>query len=157
GGNNGDDDDAGDVNQSNTGDEGEPVKGGTLVYGLEADTANGWAPYRASYATSGYIPLSAVSDSLFAVDDDGKIVPLLAESVDHNDDYTEWTIPVRDGIKFHDGTPLDGDAVKFNIETCAGSPLTGAAYASVGPITAEGQTVTIHTKNGPGVALTAYC
>ena len=24
-------------------DEGEPVKGGTLVYGLEADTANAWA------------------------------------------------------------------------------------------------------------------
>ena len=39
-------------------DEGEPVKGGTLVYGVEADTANAWPPYRASYATSGYIPLS---------------------------------------------------------------------------------------------------
>ena len=24
---------------------------------------------------------------------------------------------VRDGIKFHDGKPLDGDAVKFNIDT----------------------------------------
>src|SRR5215510_1570752 len=78
----------------NTADEGTPVKGGTLVYGLEADTANAWAPYKASYATSGYIPLSAVSDSLFAANDDGKIVPLLAESVDHNDDYTEWTIKV---------------------------------------------------------------
>ena len=40
-------------------DEGEPVKGGTLVYGLEADTANAWAHYRASCATSGYVPLSA--------------------------------------------------------------------------------------------------
>ena len=38
-------------------DEGEPVKGGTLVYGIEADTANAWPPYRASYATSGYVPL----------------------------------------------------------------------------------------------------
>jgi peptide/nickel transport system substrate-binding protein len=156
GGNNGDDDDAGDTNQSNTGDEGEPVKGGTLVYGLEADTANAWAPYRASYATSGYVPLSAISDSLFAVNDDGEIVPLLADSVDHNADYTEWTITVKDGIKFQDGTPLDGDAVKFNIETCAGSPLTGAAYGSVGPITASGQSVTIQTKNGPWVALPAY-
>lgn len=157
GGNDGDDDDASDdVNQSNTEDAGDPVKGGTLVYGLEADTANAWAPYRASYATSGYIPLSAVSDSLFAANDDGEIVPLLAESVDHNEDYTEWTITVRQGITFHDGTPLDAEAVKFNIETCAGSPLTGAAYASVGPITASGQTVTIATKNGPWVALPAY-
>ncbi|HZM38181.1 MAG TPA: ABC transporter substrate-binding protein [Acidimicrobiales bacterium] len=156
GGNNGDDDDAGDANQDTSGDEGEPVQGGTLVYGLEADTANGWAPYRTSCATSCYIPFTAVSDSLFAVNDDGEIVPLLAESVDHNDDYTEWTITLKDGIKFHDGTPLDADAVKFNIETCVGSPLTGAAYASVGPITASGQTVTIATKNGPWVALPAY-
>ena len=64
--------------ESHVGDEGEPVKGGTLVYGIEADTANGWAHYRASYATSGYIPLSAISDSLFAVNDAGEIVPLLA-------------------------------------------------------------------------------
>jgi peptide/nickel transport system substrate-binding protein len=155
GGNDGDD--AGDdVNQDTSGDEGEPVQGGTLVYGLEADTANGWAPYRTSYATSGYIPLSSVSDSLFGVNDDGEIVPLLAESVDHNEDYTQWTITVREGITFHDGTTLDGEVVKFNMETCAGSPLTGAAFASLGPITASGQTVTIETKNGPWVALPAY-
>src|SRR5262245_52603645 len=85
GGNNGGDDDAGNnADSNNAGDEGTPVKGGTLVYGLEADTANAWAPYRASYATSGYVPLSAISDSLFAVNDDGEIVPLLADSVDHN-------------------------------------------------------------------------
>jgi peptide/nickel transport system substrate-binding protein len=120
GGNDGDDDDAsGDIDQSSTEDAGDPVRGGTLVYGLEADTANAWAPYRASYATSGYVGLSAVSDSLFAVNDEGEIVPLLAESVDHNEDYTQWTITLRDGITFHDGTPLDADAVKFNIETCA--------------------------------------
>jgi peptide/nickel transport system substrate-binding protein len=154
----GDDDDAADddVNQSNAESAGDPVKGGTLVYGLEADTANGWAHYRASYATSGYIPLSAVSDSLFAVSDEGEIVPLLAESVDHNDDYTQWTITLRDGITFHDGTPLDAEAVKFNMDACAGSPLTGAAYASLGEVTAEGQTVTIATKDGPWVALPAY-
>ena len=31
---------------------------------------------------------------------------------------------IRDGITFHDGTPLDGAAVKFNIESCQYSPLT---------------------------------
>ena len=79
-------------------DEGEPVKGGTLVFGLEADTANAWAPYRASIATSGYIPLSAVSDSLFGITDAGEFHPLLVESVETNDDYTEWTLHIREGI-----------------------------------------------------------
>ena len=43
-----DDESSDDVNQSTAESSGDPVQGGTLVYGLEADTANGWAPYRAS-------------------------------------------------------------------------------------------------------------
>ena len=137
-------------------DEGEPVKGGTLVFGLEADTANGWAPYRASYATSGYIPLSAVSDSLFAVTDEGETYPLLVESVDHNDDYTEWTLHIREGIKFHDGTLLDGAAVKFNIDANRAAPLTAGALTPIDTVTANGQDVVITTKGGPWVALPNY-
>jgi peptide/nickel transport system substrate-binding protein len=137
-------------------DEGEPVKGGTLVFGLEADTANGWAPYRASYATSGYIPLSAISDSLFAVTDEGETTPLLVESVEHNDDYTEWTLHIREGITFHDGTPLDGAAVKFNIDANRASPLTAGALTPIDTVTASGQDVVITTKGGPWVALPNY-
>ena len=114
-------------------DEGEPVQGGTLVFGLEADTANAWAPYKASIATSGFIPLSAVTDSLFGISEDGETAPLLAESVEHNADYTEWTLQIREGITFHDGTPLDGAAVKFNIDANRGSPLTASALARSTP------------------------
>src|SRR5829696_383531 len=97
-------------------ENGEPVKGGTLVYGLEADTANGWAPYRSSLATSGYIPLTSITDSLFAVTADGEVVPNLVESVEPNADYTQWTMHLREGITFQDGSPFDGDAVKFNMD-----------------------------------------
>jgi peptide/nickel transport system substrate-binding protein len=162
----GDDDDGGGggagasgegANQTTVTDEGEPVRGGDLVYGIEADSANGWAPFRTSCASACYIPLSAVSDSIFAVTDEGELVPLLAESAEPNADYTTWTITLREGIRFHDGTPLDAEAVKFNIESCAGSTLVGAAYSAVGPITAEGQTVTIQTRDGqPWATLPAY-
>ena len=126
------------------------------MFGLEADTANGWAPYRASYATSGYIPLSAISDSLFAVNDEGETVPLLVESVDHNADYTEWTLHIREGITFHDGTPLDGAAVKFNIDANRASPLTAGALTPIDTVTASGQDVVITIKGGPWVALPNY-
>jgi peptide/nickel transport system substrate-binding protein len=138
------------------GEEGEPVKGGTLVYGLEADSANPWAPYRTSCATSCYIPLEAVTDSLFAVADDGTTQPLLVESVEHNADYTQWTLHIRNGIKFHDGTSLDGAAVKFNLESCKYSPLTATAFSSVDTVAASGQDVVITTKGGPWVALPTY-
>ena len=109
-----------------------------------------------SCATSCYVVLSAVSDSLFNYDADGKPVPHLLESAEPNADYTEWTLTLRDGISFHDGTPLDGAAVKFNIETCIYSPLTAGAYApNIEAVAAEGQTVTITTR-GPWVALPHY-
>ena len=44
------------------------------------------------------------------------MVPYLAKSVDPHADLHQWTITLRDGIKFHDGTPLTADAVKQNIE-----------------------------------------
>ena len=46
---------------------------------------------------------------------------------------------IRDGITFHDGTPLDGAAVEFNIESCQYSPLTGAAFLSIEDIASSGQ------------------
>ena len=38
-------------------------------------------------------------------------MPYLAESVEPNADYTVWTIKVRSGVTFHDGTPLNGAAM----------------------------------------------
>ena len=130
-----------------------PVKGGTLVYGLEADTANPWAPFNCSCATSGRDVLKVVSDALFTMTPDGEPVPLLVETVDHNADYTQWTLHMREGIKFHDGEPLDGAAVKFNIDTCLASPLTASAYSQIERTEASGQDVTLFTRNGPWVSL----
>ena len=36
---------------------------------------------------------------------------MLGESIEPNEDATVWTIKVREGISFHDGTPLNADAV----------------------------------------------
>ena len=132
-----------------------PVKGGTLVYGLEADSANPWTPYNTSCATSCYVPLDAVSDYLFATTDEGETVPLLVETVEHNADYTQWTMRIRDGIKFHDGTSLDGASVKFNLDAVRASPLSGAALASIDHVEATGMDVTVFTR-GPWVALPQY-
>ena len=157
-----DDEDAGggegteDVNQDTSGESGDPVDGGDLIYGIDSDSANPWAPYRVSCATSCYVVLQAVSDPLFLPNQDLEPVPFLAESLEHNPEYTEWKFTLRDGITFHDGTPLDAEAVKFNIETCVGSALTGIAYANLGEITAEGLTVTLKTKDTPWVALPTY-
>ena len=137
-------------------DNGEPVKGGTLVYGLEADTANGWAPYRSSLATSGYIPITSITDSLFAVTADGEVVGNLVETVDHNADYTQWTMHLREGIKFQDGSAFDADAVKFNMDSCIYSPLAGPSLTTIESVEASGMDVTVNVRGGPWVAFPSY-
>lgn len=55
-------------------------------------------------------------DGLFGFDDDMKIIPLLAESYEANEDATEYVIHLRQGISFSDGTPLNAEAVKANFD-----------------------------------------
>jgi peptide/nickel transport system substrate-binding protein len=42
--------------------------------------------------------------------------PGLAESWEANDDGTVWTFKIREGVTFHDGEPLDAEAVCFNFD-----------------------------------------
>jgi len=58
-----------------------PVPGGTLRYGLEADT-DGLNPTSSQLAVSGLMMSNAVFDTLTAFDEDGIAVPYLAESVE---------------------------------------------------------------------------
>ena len=45
-----------------------------------------------------------------------EVEPGLAESWQISEDGTEYTFKLRDGISFHDGTPFDAEAVKFNFD-----------------------------------------
>lgn len=128
-----------DVREVETG----PVRGGRLVYGVEADSANPWAHYAVSCAIACDMIQRSISDGLFMTDTDGQIQPNLVETAEASDDGTVWTMTIREGISFHDGTPLDGAAVKYNIDACRFSPLTGPSFIGLSEVEAEGQTVTM--------------
>ncbi|WP_395153999.1 ABC transporter substrate-binding protein [Ilumatobacter sp.] len=103
-----------------------PVAGGTLRYGLEADV-NGINPATSSLSSPGLMMGNAVYDTLAAFTPDGQWVPYLAESFTPNDDFSQWQVKLREGISFHDGTPLNAAAVQTNFETQRGDPLVGLA------------------------------
>jgi len=72
---------------------------------------------------------------------DGKIVPYLLKSFEHSEDNKTWLLTVRDGIKFHDGTPVDATALATNLQALRGALLlTGKAGS---PGTAGGFTANI--------------
>jgi len=47
---------------------------------------------------------------------DELVSPLLATSWDHNEEGTEWTFYLREGVKFQDGADFNADAVKMSFE-----------------------------------------
>ena len=54
--------------------------------------------------------------------DNGEIVPGLAESWEYNDDQTELTFHLRQGVKFHNGEEMTAEAVKTNLEHKQSNP-----------------------------------
>lgn len=107
-------------------EESGPVAGGTLRYGLEADV-NGINPATSSLSSPGLMMSNAVFDTLAAYNPAGQWVPYLAESFTPNDDFSVWTVKVREGVTFHDGTPLNAAALQLNFETQRADPLVGLA------------------------------
>jgi ABC-type transport system substrate-binding protein len=64
-----------------------------------------------------FMPGTQIYDSLFRFGPtDTKAYPALAESYTVSDDGLEWTFNLRKGVKFHDGTDFNADAVLFNFD-----------------------------------------
>ena len=99
---------------------GTAVEGGSVTFALPAETSGGWCLQEGQLAISGIQVARAIYDTLVVPDVDEKYKPFLAESVTPNADNTVWTIKLRSGIKFHDGTDLTAQVVKNNLDGYAG-------------------------------------
>jgi ABC-type transport system substrate-binding protein len=115
-------------------DDGEPKSGGSLSYGVEAET-DGWNPTSSQWAISGHLIGMTIFDTLAAYDETGEAAPYLAESFEVDDTGMTWTIGVRDGVKFHDGTPCDAAAIADALERFRTSFLTQGALEPVESVT----------------------
>ncbi|MDZ7801930.1 MAG: ABC transporter substrate-binding protein [Trueperaceae bacterium] len=91
----------------------QPQSGGTLTVGMQADPV-GLDPHITN-ATSTRNMLENVYDTLVAFDSSLQIVPGLAESWEASDDGLTWTFTLREGVTFHDGTPLTASDVAFSL------------------------------------------
>jgi ABC-type transport system substrate-binding protein len=111
-------------------DEGTPTPGGTLRVALPAEI-DGLNPAKNRWSLDGNMIASAIYDTLMTFDEERNLVPRLAESVTPNADGTVWTIRLRPGVRFHDGTPFDAAAVELNIETRRDDAITGGALRPI--------------------------
>ncbi|MFH8249618.1 ABC transporter substrate-binding protein [Microbacterium sp. B2969] len=105
--------------------------GGTITWAYTSSPVN-WDPIVIG-GTAGTYLTTPIFGSLFTIDEDHEIVPGLAESYEYNDAGDAITIHLKPNLTFQDDTPVNADAVKFNIDrilTQTNSALR-ASYANV--------------------------
>jgi peptide/nickel transport system substrate-binding protein len=104
--------------------------GGTLTMATWSED-NSLSPVSGNWDSTGYLYGNAMFDTLAQIGADGKAHPYLAKSITPNKDYTTWTIEMRPGIYFHDGTLCDGSAVKNSLDAVISGLVTGIALRPV--------------------------
>jgi peptide/nickel transport system substrate-binding protein len=107
--------------------------GGSLAYGLSFDVDDTLDPQVTNFDSTIRITLN-VCEPLVWEPEPGKFVPGLADSWDVTPDAMQYTFKLKKGVKFHDGTPFNAEAVKFTLDRVV-DPATkaGQSHDQLGP------------------------
>jgi peptide/nickel transport system substrate-binding protein len=137
--------------------EAAPGGGGTLVYG-GYDFDGTLDPQVTDFDSTIRVTLN-ICEPLVWEPTPGRFVPGLAESWEISPDAKIYTFHLRKGVKFHDGTPFTGDAVKFTMDrVIAPETKAGQSHDQLGPYdhteVVDDSTVKIVMKEGYAPLLT---
>ncbi|HZS84616.1 MAG TPA: ABC transporter substrate-binding protein [Stellaceae bacterium] len=84
----------------------------------------------------------AVFDTLYGYDAEFHVQPQMVEGHKVENDGRQWELTLRDGLKFHDGTPVLARDCVASIERCAKrNPMSGALMARTDEISAPSDKV----------------
>jgi len=89
----------------------KPKRGGTFVTVGHQDVSS-LSPDDAG-PTVWYVLIYNIHEALLKVDENFKLVPVLAESYQVSPDGKAWTFKLRKGVKWHDGQPFTSADVKY--------------------------------------------
>jgi ABC-type transport system substrate-binding protein len=101
-----------------------------IAIGIEPDTLD---PIAQTTTTVQNI-LDYTVETLVKMDADAKLQPGLATEWEMAPDGSSYTFTLRDGVTFHDGTPFNAEAVKFNVERILNPDYTVPQRAAFTPI-----------------------
>lgn len=90
-----------------------PVRGGIVVTSTDVEPAS-MDPGFGNAPGSDIRPYRLVYENLFYQNADGDLVPQLATDWTISEDGLSMVFNIRQGVQFHDGTPLNAEAVAFN-------------------------------------------
>ena len=105
-------------------------KGGTLSIAIRNVDYDTFDPHVSAFSQAAYV-FRNVFDRLVYLDEDANTIPWLATSWKANKNVTEWTLKLRKGVTFSDGSPLNAEVIVFNFNRMK-DPATGSKQA--GPL-----------------------
>ncbi|MER6976969.1 ABC transporter substrate-binding protein [Streptomyces carpinensis] len=115
------------INSSGSSVAGKPVHGGTLTFATAMDITTLDPAFSQNFSER--FAFYAMYNTLVAYDQNFNLVPELAERWQTSKDGKTLTLFLRKGVKFHDGTPFNAAAVKWNLDRLldesTNSPLRG--------------------------------
>ncbi len=120
------------------GSSAEPSAGGDLTI-LTAQGMTTWDPGSSTGSFPGvvYDRLYAVYGALVTVNSSDELEPGIAESLTTDDDGKTWTLTLREGVTFTDGSAFDAEAVKKNWDRFAGDDYSLGAHRVASTFTSE--------------------
>jgi len=134
-----------------------PVRGGLArMAGFGALTS--LDPYASLNSDCDRISYAAIYDTLIAMELDGSFSPQLSTEWTVSDDGLTYTFTIREGVSFHDGTPLDAAAVVFNFDRYRAEGTTYPYATPLRPITtveAPDATTVVFTLANPSAPFLA--
>lgn len=101
--------------------------GGEITYGSPVGSIS-FDPNQtaAANASTGGFEMAAVFDTLMKYDArSGEFQPHVLDSIEGNDDSTQWTLRIHDGVTFGNGDPLDSAAFVANVERAKTGQIQG--------------------------------
>ncbi|MEO6124672.1 MAG: ABC transporter substrate-binding protein [Ilumatobacteraceae bacterium] len=95
----------------------EDLAGGTLTYGSPSQPAGLDPVLVPSSEATGVTAIAQIYDTLIQLDPEtGEYQPRVAESLEPDAEFVNWTLTLREGVEFGNGDPLTAEAVKASIE-----------------------------------------
>ena len=138
---------AGNATSSSSASAGTPVKGGNLVFANPQDAQS--MDESTVFDNNSIWILEQITQPLFTVTSNGKgVQPWLATGYTVSNNDTTYTIALRKGVKFSDGTPMTSKDVQFSLEqTMAASQGWGYIDSAIKSVQApSADTVVVNLK-----------
>lgn len=138
-------------------DEGVDRYGGSIAVGLEAE-AVGLRPWEDSCSAPCYNIMVTLYDKLIEQDVNGEYQGYLAESFSSNDDFTVWTVNLRPGVTFHNGTELTAQTIAdmFPIQQEGATASSQIGASNLASVEATGELEVTYTLSSGNSAFPAF-